>query len=413
MKKILVISAVILMSCATASAQWYLFPGKGKKNKNKEKTETVAPEEASVLQDTVAVIIPDAPQPSEEAAAEDVFTLDIPETIQLTLILPFQISSKTNSNFMEMYFGALMAAREHCANGRRVEFTVMDESEAGTPVTSDILANSHIVIGPVNMDDLKAKLEICPENKFLVSPLEPKAVALADSCRIVQAPVPWERQVEELISWISDDMEWNDELTVLIDEGENGIGEQSALLLGKLEASGKRYKTVTDLSTFTPGEFTTRCLIASDRDSFINAAARDLSVLAAGAKNRSIVLYGTSKVRNSLGMEPEHLYNLNLHYTTGYFIDYENPAVKDFILTYRSLFKTEPGSFAFQGYDITHYLLNICSLYGVQWYKKLPEYSERGLQADYKFTESETTGKTNCAVRKVMLNKDLSAVVLQ
>ena len=405
MKKILVISAVILLSCVTASAQWYLFPGKGKKNKDKENSP--AP------QDTVAAIIPDAPEPSEEQTFDDVFTLDIPQTVHMSLILPFQISSKTNSNFMEMYFGALMAARDYCRDGNEVELTVLDEAEAETPVTSDLLANSHITIGPVGLNNIKTKLEICPENKYLISPLEPKAAALTDSSRIVQAPVPWERQVEELVSWIVSDLKWDEELIVLFDAAQNGIGEQTAFLLGKLEASGARYRTVSDMAEFNPQEGTTRCLIASDRDSFINAAARDLSVLLSAAKNRSIILYGTSKVRNSLGIEPEHLYNLSLHYTTGYFIDYENPAVKNFILSYRSLFKTEPGSFAFQGYDITHYFLNICKIYGVQWYKKLPEYSERGLQADFRFEESEKTGRTNCAVRKVMLGQDLSAVVLQ
>lgn len=58
-----------------------------------------------------------------------------------------------------------------------------------------------------------------------------------------------------------------------------------------------------------------------------------------------------------------------------------------------------------------HYFLNVLSRYGVEWYKKLPEYSERGLQSDFNFENSDTVGNINTAIRRVLLGKDLSAVI--
>ena len=92
--------------------------------------------------------------------------------------------------------------------------------------------------------------------------------------------------------------------------------------------------------------------------------------------------------------------------TASYYIDYEDPAVKRFILAYRALFQDEPGSFAFQGYDTMHYFVTICTRFGRQWYKKLPEYDEKGLQADFRFREE--SGRVNQAVRRIVYNPDLT-----
>lgn len=345
----------------------------------------------------------------EEIATDTPFVLDMPDVLQVGLVLPFQISTKANSNFLEMYSGALMAVKDFGATGKRVEVSVLDESEPVTPVTTAFLEDNHLVIGPVNIEDIQTALEICPSDRFIISPLDPKAASLVEGDKVIHAPSYWTRQADEIIGWISSDTSWQDEI-VLIRDTSGTDAEQAAYLVSRLVASGKKFKTVGSVQDYVPVQNgVSRFLIASGRDSFINTTVRALGILA--TKYSNITLYGTSKVRNSSGVDPEHLYNLELHYTTSYFIDYENPEVKDFIYAYRALYKQEPGQFAFQGYDLTHYFLNVLSKYGVEWYKKLPDYSERGLQSDFRFEESEAVGNINTAVRRVLLGKDLSAVI--
>lgn len=408
MKKAIIISAILLLSCASASAQWYLYPGNNRKNTGdvpvlpdtSEQRNTV-----TVSDGTDAAIVEGA-----EPVISEAYSADIPEVLKVALILPFQTSTNPSANFLEMYSGALLAVRDFGRTGSKVELTVLDETDTETPLTAETLADNHLTVGPVNMDDILAGTDICPRDRYLISPLEPKATALVDSCRIVQIPVHWKCQVDNLVSWLRKDTDWDDQLVIIKDTDEKGIGEQTEYLLSKLAETGKKFQTVSSPNEIQVSmDGVTRCVIASERDPFINTTARGLSVLT--AKYENLVLYGTSKVRNSSGMSIDYLYNLNTHYTAAYFIDYDNEATRDFVLAYRALFKNEPGSFAFQGYDTMHYFLNIYAKYGVQWYKKLPEFSERGLQCDFSFTDSDTVGRTNSAVRRVVLGKDLSATL--
>lgn len=394
------------MSCASASAQWYLYPGNNRKN-------TGDIPDLPTQQDTVTVVggnNGDAIEEDAGAAIRSTYSTDIPDVLKVALVLPFNTGATPNANFMEMYSGALLAVKDFGASGRKVELTVLDETDAETPLTPAILEANHLIVGPVTMQEIQAKIEVCPADRYLISPLEPKAAALVDSCRIVQTPTPWTNQVDELVSWLKKDANWSDHLVIIKDTDASGIGEQTQYLLARLAESGKKFQTVTSPNDiqFSKDGFT-RCIIASERDPFINTTARALSVLT--MKHENLVLYGTSKVRNSSGMSIDYLYNLNTHYTSAYFIDYENAATKDFILAYRALFKNEPGSFAFQGYDTMHYFLNLYATYGVQWYKKLPDVSERGLQCDYNFSGSDSVGRINSAVRRVVLGKDLSATL--
>ncbi len=390
------------MSCASASAQWYVVSGMHRtesRTPSANDGETIRNENDNENEN-----------PKPDTREEDLpFTLVVPDVLRVGVVLPFQIGTKANSNFLEMYGGALLAVMDFSACGKKIEVSVLDESEPGSPLTSEFLKDNQLVIGPVNVEDIRTALEICPAGRFLVSPLDPKAAELAENDRLIQAPSYWTRQADEIIDWIRRDSSWQDEI-VLVRDTSATDAEQTAYLVSRLVASGKKFRTVSNLQDFTPVQNgVSRFLIASDHDSFINTTVRTLGTLA--GKYSNITLYGTSKVRNSSGVDPEHLYNLGLHYTTSYFIDYEDWKVKDFIYAYRALYKQEPGQFAFQGYDIMHYFLNALSRYGEEWYKKLPEYSERGLQSDFKFEDSDTAGNINTAVRRVLLGKDLSAVI--
>jgi len=397
-----------VLSCESVSAQWYLFPGRKKRNANPEHKADIP---AATPTDSTIDILAVADSILEAGPATGEYTRIMPDTFKVALILPFQSNGKPSSNFLEMYSGALLAIREAGLTGKEIELTVVDESDASSPLDERIFEENHLVIGPVNFSDIREATILNPDGKFIVSPLEPKAATLVDSSRIIQAPAPWMRQADEVARWIASDMRWSDELVVFKDTVKHNIGEQTRYLLAKLDETGCKYRTESRISEFTPSKIgTTRIVIASDRDSYINGMVRDLSVIAT-QKQSDIVLYGTSSVRGSLGVDIEHLHNLQAHYTTGYFIDYENSAVRSFILSYRALFKTEPGQFAFQGYDTMHYFLGLLTEYGEQWYKKLSEHTERGLQTDYYFKKSDTEGKINTAVRNVVLGKDLSATL--
>ncbi|NSW45715.1 MAG: LysM peptidoglycan-binding domain-containing protein [Bacteroidales bacterium] len=66
--------------------------------------------------------------------------------------------------------------------------------------------------------------------------------------------------------------------------------------------------------------------------------------------------------------ELEHLFNLHSHAFQPFYVDYSNPQVKNFVLSYRDLYKIEPTKFSFLGYDCSLYFLSLLQKYGSQFF---------------------------------------------
>lgn len=405
-------SILLLFVCAlslNACAQWYLFPGKKKPTDPKPTvTDTVRhtrPDTTATRAgaDTLAITPADSTQ-LPPTVPEDVFVLDIPDVIHIGLALPLQASAQRPSdNFLDFYSGALLALRDLGGTGLRADLQVYDTADSKTSVPQSLLDENDVLIGPVSFEELQRTAPLCG-SKVLVSPLEPKAVSLAAEGAVVQAPPSWTAQTDELVRWIREELPVGEPLYVVRDTASLQLGEQSAYLMAQLQEKGIRYQSVLSASAI-PFDKNRKAhvAVASDRDNFITTAVRSLSI--EGARNNDVILYGTSRMRTN-GVAQTDLHNTEAHLTLSYFIDYDDPAVQRFILAYRALFQTEPGSFAFQGYDTMHYFVTMCAKYGRQWHKKLPEYGEKGLQADFRFREEPA--RINQAVRRVFYHADLT-----
>ena len=252
-------------------------------------------------------------------------------------------------------------------------------------------------------EELESAAALC-NGKVLISPLEPKAAALAAAGAVVQAPSGWSAQVDELVQWVREELPVGEVLYVIQDTTALTPGGQSAYLLERLQARGVRYRSVASVEELPlEGKQKIRVTVASEQDSFITATVRGLGI--EGARGGNIIFYGTARMRTN-GIAQTDLHNTEARMALSYFIDYDDPAVRNFVLTYRSLFQGEPGSFAFQGYDTTHYFVTMCAKYGRQWYKKLDGYVEKGLQADFRFREEPA--RVNQAARRVVYRSDLT-----
>ena len=409
MKRFIATLLILGMLPLAAGAQWYLYPGS--KNKQKEQFEKTAPQEqAPPRQQAPSEQLPaleqQAPADTLTAAGGDDFVLDIPETINVTLLLPLKSSTKPSSNFYEYYTGAMLAASDLGRSGLKIQLNVID-TESGS-ATAALLETSDVIIGPVSTSSIKAMLPKLPEWKYIVSPLEPKSIALTDSSRVIQAPAPSESQMDELVKWIGEEKRFTDRLIVITEEDESRLGPNAAYLLGKLKESGLEL-TISHTSTVNDIQLanTTRFIVASDDEKYLCTSVNNIGNLA--LRNPGIILYAQSRLRTSDAIHSETLYRANARMAASYYVDYSSGDVKDFILRFRAVFGTEPSSFAYSGYDTMHYFASIVATYGRNWFKKLPDYSERGLQADFRFEESATKGAVNRGVRRVVFTPDLSA----
>ena len=150
--------------------------------------------------------------------------------------------------------------------------------------------------------------------------------------------------------------------------------------------------------------------MAADDESFANDAVRNVNLML--FKKHDVALYAPSRIRSFSMIETEYLHSVNTHISAAYFTDFNTKNVSNFIMAYRALYNAEPNQFAFHGYDTMHFFVNICRTYGRQWPKVLQDYSERGLQTDFRFTREEgNKGFVNTAVRRVIYTPDYRIVL--
>ena len=417
--------AIILMLCAlstAADAQWYLFPGsKNKKDRNaqrqaREELLRLKEKQAQEAQESIFPAVQAdstlAPEQAQEQTEDqevqpvpvDDFVPDIPETIEVSLLLPLKSTGRPSGNFYEFYTGALLAASDLGREGTAINLRVFDTADPTSHIGASDLMGSDVTIGPVSSADIRKTLAKVDGDTFLISPLEPRAAALSDSCNVVQVPTPSEMQTVEMVRWLSEEASESDTVYVCVPE----TGVQTGLF-ALLENGSLKYKRIagSDVDSLQIGGGTARFVIASEDEIFVCNAVNSIGSLASA--DARIILYGTSKYRSYDGIHSESLYRANARIVTYYYVDYTAEEVKDFVRRFRAVYGAEPSSFAFHGYDTMRYFVSVCGKYGRMWRKKLSEYPYSGLQADFNFTADGKTGAVNGATRRVRYYPDLTS----
>ncbi|MBP5566604.1 MAG: LysM peptidoglycan-binding domain-containing protein [Bacteroidales bacterium] len=404
-------------STGSSALDRWLFPGKGKKTEEPvatEEEETPAVTEQLPPVDTTAIA--DSLAKAESANA---FVLDIPERVKVAVVLPFT-SSRLSDNTVDFYSGLLLAARDLGKSGIALDIDAIDVRDSAF-ITPASLSDHDIIIGPITSKDMQVVLAKCPEGKLVVSPLDPQSVALSKDFPSIQAPTPTATQNEDIVRWAIEDMQPGDSLVLITSKGAP-LSEGSNCIVEALKASGVKYHTISygileglqiqkAFEWHCSANGTTRYIVAADDESFVNDAVRNVNLML--FKKHDVALYAPSRIRSFNMIETEYLHSVNTHISAAYFTDFNTKNVSNFIMAYRALYNAEPNQFAFHGYDTMHFFVNICRTYGRQWPKVLQDYSERGMQTDFRFMQEEgTKGFINAAVRRVVYTPEYKIVLL-
>lgn len=336
--------------------------------------------------------------------------------VNMSLLMPLKATGMTSSRQnMDFYSGVLLAIHDMSKDGVSTDLNVYDIADGNISAIADHITGSDIVIGPVSLADLAALFEAAPGVKAVVSPLDPKSGELVSGRpAFIQAPTPHQIQYTDLVSWMKEDLRNGDRCLVITEKGARPT-DAVAAMTAAVDSSGIEYKTlsysilegrnVTESLAYLMAEnATNRVYIASESEAFVNDVVRNLNLMI--HKKYDVVLYAPSKIRSFETIEVENFHNASLHVSTGYYIDYENPMVKDFLLHYRALFNTEPTQFAFQGYDLARYFITLCSKYGNRWMDKLDEHTMSLLQSSFNFHKTEDGGYQNSGVRRIVYDDD-------
>ena len=332
--------------------------------------------------------------------------------VDMSLLLPLKATgSSASRQNMDFYSGVLLAIYDMSKEGVSTNLNVYDVADGNLNAAVEKIMNSDVVIGPVSSADIARLLEMAPETKAIVSPLDPRAGDLVNgNDAMIQAPTPHTTQYADLVSWIKEDMRPEDRCLVITEKG----ARQTDAVVGMtaaIDSSGIQYsplsysilegRNVTESLAYLMAEnATNRVYIASESEAFVNDVVRNLNLMI--HKKYDVVLYAPSKIRSFETIEVENFHNSSLHVSLGYYIDYESAMVKDFLLRYRALFNTEPTQFAFQGYDVARYFITMCSRYGGRWMDRIEGETSPMLQSTFRFVKAEDGGYTNTGVRRII-----------
>lgn len=370
-----------------------------------EHTET----EVKVMTETEASDnIAEAASSNDEMPAETIVRQSGP--VSTTMLLPLRnAEGKLSKNNMDFYSGAMLAVYDLAQKGIDIDINTFDLADPGISVTKEDIEGSDIIIGPISAADQTRVLQ-SSDSCMLISPLDPRAEKLvAQYGRLIQAPTPHRVQYQDLTSWIKEEMGENDKV-IMFSERTARVSETVNTMKEVMDSSGIAYAPfeysilegrdiLEPLKELMTPEGTNRIYIASESEAFVNDVVRNLNLML--LENFAVVLYAPSRVRNFETIEVEHFHKTSMRVSLTYYINYEDQAVKDFLMKYRAIYNTEPTQFAFQGYDLATYFINLCSKYGKDWMDMLESSSEAMLQSTFRFSKQETGGYINTGVRRI------------
>ena len=354
---------------------------------------------------------------SEKDKEKDPFTL-FPSRqsndVNIALALPFNVRKGGNSQMMDFYSGALMAARDLGKKGYRINLDVVDVVSEAMP--DNLFEKSDYIIGPVSNADIMKAVSKCKSRTWIVSPLDPKAESIADTVKnVIQTPTSVGTQISDMIHWIRDDFRNGDKCLLIKQTGSNQ-SIYSSTVLKAMEASGIHYSTLSfnvlegrsimdAMKREMKAQGSVRIVIASDNRPFVMEAVRNIFLVSSSEKI-DVQLYGTAKLRSfegSDGIDVAQLHAVNTHITGTYYIDYDSKEAKDFIHEYRAVFNTEPSLSAFQGFDLMCFFAKASREYGrnIRGCGRIC-----GLQSDLDLVNKPDGGLVNKAVRRVVYSPD-------
>lgn len=332
------------------------------------------------------------------------------DPVRIALVLPFQATTNASTQFLNFYSGALMAVQEQKEKGAHVVLNVYDLEQGSSAIIDDPrFRESDIVIGPVEAATLEPFLSFSDqEGALLVSPLDHKADSLADSHPyFFQAPASQTTQLRNLVSSVRGRNHGPVLLVTSTATNEDGL---IARFEEALHAESISYRKVS--LTELPGLVSSaspldpaRVIIGSENRNFTAEVISALNALA--KKNIPMQVWCTNRVRNYETSDPDALFNLSVHTSVPYFVDYSNPDDQDFVRKYRALYYAEPDDFAFQGHDVLAFFITSLMQQGTAFIDHADLHPMQLLHCNFHFVrEQENSGWRNHATRNLVYDKD-------
>ncbi|MBU8891902.1 MAG: LysM peptidoglycan-binding domain-containing protein [Bacteroidales bacterium] len=325
---------------------------------------------------------------------------------------PFHIYPRS-LNFVEFYEGFLMAVDSLKQNGLSINLHVYD-TEKDTARIREILSfpefgSTDLIIGPIYSNEIKLVSGFSKENHIkMISPLSDNLSLVNENPYLFQVYPSHNSQIDEFAKFISG---FGHKNIVLVHNGDS-LGYSNIQMVKDKIFNNLSIDTLVNNIQFKEVVFVDSInvlehalneeienvfIIPSNEEAFVTDVVTNLNTLKAFGHQVSVV--GLSRWQRFRNIDPEYYFNLELCIASPFFIDYHERDVKNFILKYRDIYRTEPNQMAIHAYDVGLYFLTAMMYYGKNFEQCIYNHSMDLLQADYRFVKwYKTSGYENVDV---------------
>ena len=397
-------------------------------------TAAIATETATETVTDADTAVADTTAEHKESLADKVRLRKFDEPVEIGFILPLGSTdtNRINNNFMDFYAGSLLAINDAKQNGLPIRVNVYDQSEyepLHRLIDRPDFSDNQVLIGPARAKVISTFTGYSQNSMTpLVSPLDNAAENMAEgNPYFVQIPSNTLSQIANTVELLNNYRIQDSVSTIMLiyekDNTADSLYVNNTRRL--LDEKGIDYKTISygilegrdiystmlacvDTLSVKPHV----AIVPSNSEAFVSDVIRNLDLCQKpGAK---VTVFGFPKWRNFETINVEQFHKTNLHISLPYFVDYSSAEVQSFLMSYRALFATEPTPYAFQGYDITRFILKQMEMYGNSFVYNNELSPASLLQSDFMLKrDSEQNGLKNTATRNIRYNPDYTVSVIR
>lgn len=332
--------------------------------------------------------------------------------------------------FLQYYEGALLALDSLKRLGISVNIAVHD-TQKDTVLLRQIVRKFNpqeidLIIGPVFKEAFSIVSGFARKHSIpIVSPLTSENLPVKNNASIIQMNTPQKYRYAKIAEFVMQNRDVN---VIFVYnskdlDGANLIEGKRAFNLNHINYM--RSNNVVLSEVFFPqggmGEVVKQMntaeknviIVLSTNQAFINNFVTKLYQL---AKRYDIHLIGQPVWERYENVELDFMFDMQFQFATNAYVDYTTDAVKLFVQQYRTIFKTEPTKFSFQGFDQMLYFVEALARKNDN--EKLTEYviqnPRKGLSENFVLIrEKDSQGVVNTSVDMIQYTKEFEKVFLK
>lgn len=300
---------------------------------------------------------------------------------------------------LEFYEGALLAIDSLKKQHLNAKIFVYDIDDTDSLNLINILkkpelAEMDLMIGPLYGSSFIPVSKFAKEHEIpIVSPFTQVNKILFNNPYVCKVSPSTTLQIEQMANFAVDT--FHTQNIILVNNGNpKELGFYNAFkttankaLIAKGHAPADSVKEVLGLGGIQNALSSTKInvvVLPSNNQSYVTEFISKLNVM---KEKNNIILFGLQNWIGYDNLDLEYLNNLSLHTPANNFLDYENPAARQFIKTYRERFKTEPENYSYQGFDVTYYFLTALQKNGESFLSVLPENKQNCIETSFNFAQ--------------------------